>query len=140
MTASLTQNGTLTTPQLRYTDNQVAVCEAMLAFKQNDRGQLADREIKIATYGRLALALKDIPGGTVASVSGYPEIHEVQKTGYKEKRLVLSADTIEILVDGEFVELTGGTEDDATPAPKPPRNTPPAPAVEEDDFDGEIPF
>ena len=144
MTASLSVPGILTTPQLRYTESQIAVCEAMLCFKQNNRGQPADRQIKVTTYGKLALSLKDIPGGSVASISGYPEIHEIQKTGYKEKRVVLVADTIHIYRDGEFVELSGGTEDDAAPVARQPRNAPAALAAPvEADFDlndDDIPF
>jgi len=135
-------------PQLRYTsDNQTEIAEMMVEFPGLRSEDPANR-IKVIGWGNFAKEMQGSyqPGDRVI-VEGRLRINSIEREGYKEKRIELTASRIHRTDGQDHVAAPFSAPSPDTAAPAPPAPAPaadfvaPAPAPEPSDRDlDDIPF
>lgn len=99
-------------PQLRFTSDQMAICEMLVEF--SERGsQPTSSKLKVVGWGNLAQEIqKSYHQGDRVIIEGRLTMSSVQQDGYKEKKAELTVQKIYPLgTDSTFSPSVSGTED-----------------------------
>ncbi len=98
-------------PQLRYTADQMAICEMLVEF--SERGQDNLSKLKVVGWGNLAQEIqKSYHQGDRVVIEGRLTMNSVQLDGYKEKRAELTVQKIHPLGAGIAVGASASSNDE----------------------------
>ncbi len=100
-------------PQLRYTADQMAICEMLVEFFERGSGETASR-LKVVGWGNLAQEIqKSYHQGDRVIIEGRLTMNSVQQEGYKEKRAELTVQKIYPLGAGDVLASSVGSADES---------------------------
>lgn len=92
-------------PQLRFTAEQMAICELLVEFFE--RGAQAPSQLKVVGWGNLAQEIqKSYHQGDRVIIEGRLTMNSVQLDGYKEKRAELTVQKVYPLGAGDNLEAS----------------------------------
>ncbi len=100
-------------PQLRYTADQMAICEMLVEFSERGSQESPSR-LKVVGWGNLAQEIqKSYHQGDRVIIEGRLTMNSVQLDGYKEKRAELTVQKIHPLGAGSSLGSSVSSGDEA---------------------------